>query len=353
MVNKVILYTVNLNMVPKTFNDVIDVARKNNCYRISSTNNNIALKNVEPGDNIVTKKGNSLYVLAIGNSTDEVLPYADGDVKESKILSVANVIKRGTWDKSYIDVRSANKKETSALSMTDKIKSMFMPTRAKDVAISMNGDLCVATKEGYVSINANNELVSYPSELVIPDMPAYVISKPVDQVTVGDIIQVKESYVKVAKRDGAKLTCISYTGSGKVVHTIKDVILNQNLVRVVITLTGSVNNQINPMMMMLLAKDGKGSDSLLPLLMMNQQNGALGTNPMLMALAMGDGEMDSKTLLMMSMMGGSTPFGNLFNAAPAKKEAKADVVEPVEEVNDLYAAEPAKDVEDTDVAEQD
>ena len=145
------------------------------------------------------------------------------------------------------------------------------------------------------------------------------------------------------------MTTISYTGSGKTVHTIKDILLNQNLVRVVMTLTGSVNNQINPMMFMMLAKDG-GSDNLLPLMMMNQQNGSLATNPMLMALAMGDGNFDSKTLLMMSMMGGSTPFGNIFNYAPTKKEAKVDVVE---EVNVPYVEEPAKDVEDTDVEEQD
>ena len=50
------------------------------------------------------------------------------------------------------------------------------------------------------------------------------------------------------------------------------------------------------------------------------------------------------------MMGGSTPFGNLFNYAPTKKEAKVDVVE---EVNVPYVEEPAKDVEDTDVEEQD
>ena len=165
-------------------------------------------------------------------------------------------------------------------------------------------------------------------------MPAYVVSKPVDQVVAGDIIQVKNSYVKVVGRNGNKLTTISYTGSGKTVHTIKDVILGQNLVRVVITLTGSINSQVNPLMFMMLAKDGNTSDKLLPLMMMNQQNGALGTNPMLMALAMGDGELDTKSLLMMSMMGGKNPFDNLFgnNVKDAEAEEIKDV--KAEEVED-------------------
>lgn len=350
MTNKVIVYAVRVDQVFNSFAQLCSWLNESDLYRVSSIEHLPKLENVQPGDIITTKKGNKLYVVNTYKDFDDPM-LTDfcyhHEVKESKILNVVNVKSRSSWDKSYVAKEKAS--PVSTVSMADKIKSMFMPTKVDNIAISVNGDICVATKDGYVAINSNNELVSYPSELVLTDMPAYVISKPVDQVVAGDIVQVKNSYVKVVRRSGVKLTTISYTGSGKTVHTIKDILLNQNLVRVVMTLTGSVNNQINPMMFMMLAKDG-GSDNLLPLMMMNQQNGSLATNPMLMALAMGDGNFDSKTLLMMSMMGGSTPFGNLFNYAPAKKEAKVDVAE---EVNAPYVKEPAKDVEDTDVVEQD
>lgn len=350
MTNKVIVYAVKVDQVFNSFAQLCSWLNESDLYRVSSIEHLPKLANVQPGDIITTKKGNKLYVVNTYKDFDDPM-LTDfcyhHEVKESKILNVVNVKSRSSWDKSYVAEEKAS--PVSTVSMADKVKSMFMPTKVDNIAISVNGDICVATKDGYVAINNNNELVSYPSELVLADMPAYVISKPVDQVVAGDIVQVKNSYVKVVRRSGVKLTTISYTGSGKTVHTIKDILLNQNLVRVVMTLTGSVNNQINPMMFMMLAKND-GSDNLLPLMMMNQQNGSLATNPMLMALAMGDGNFDSKTLLMMSMMGGSTPFGNLFNAAPVKKEAKVDVVE---EVDDPYVAEPAKDVENTDVAEQD
>lgn len=353
MTNKFIVYAVKVDQVFNSFAQLCSWLNESDLYRVSSIEHLPKLANVQPGDIITTKKGNKLYVVNTYKDFDDPM-LTDfcyhHEVKESKILNVVNVKSRSSWDKSYVAEEKAS--PVSTVSMADKVKSMFMPTKVDNIAISVNGDICVATKDGYVAINSDNELVSYPSELVLADMPAYVISKPVDQVVAGDIVQVKNSYVKVVRRSGVKLTTISYTGSGKTVHTIKDILLNQNLVRVVMTLTGSVNNQINPMMFMMLAKDG-GSDNLLPLMMMNQQNGSLATNPMLMALAMGDGGFDSKTLLMTSMMGGSTPFGNLFNAAPAKKEAKVDVVEPVEEVDDPYVVEPVKDVEDTDVVEQD
>ena len=350
-----IIYAVKVNEVFNTFAELCGWLNESDLYRVSSIEHLPKLANVQPGDIITTKKGNKLYVINTYKDLNDpmLMDFCyHHDVKESKILSVVNVNPRSSWDKSYAAEGKAS--PVSTVSMADKIKSMFMPTNVDNIAISVNGDICVATKDGYVAINSNNELVSYPSELVLADMPAYVISKPVDQVVAGDIIQVKNSYVKVVSRNGVKLTTISYTGSGKTVHTIKDIVLNQNLVRVVMTLTGSVDNQINPMMFMMLAKDS-GSDNLLPLMMMNQQNGSLATNPMLMALAMGDGGFDSKTLLMMSMMGGSNPFSNLFNTASTKKEEKIEKVNVAEPKDVEYIADqqPIEVAEDTDVAEQD
>ena len=117
------------------------------------------------------------------------------------------------------------------------------------------------------------------------DLPVYIISKPKDQLQVGDVIALERSYAKVTKIEGDKITAIGYTGAGKTVHTIKDFIFNQTMVRVVISLAGNVGGQMNPMLLLALSnKDDK--NSLLPLLMMNQNGGALGMNPMLVSVYM-------------------------------------------------------------------
>ena len=122
----------------------------------------------------------------------------------------------------------------------------------------------------------------------------------------------------------AEITGISYTGSGKTIHLIKDVLFNQAMVRVAVSLTGSIGGQINPMLLMALNDDDK-KDSLLPLLLMNQQGGAVGMNPMLMLALAGkeDGKSSLKDLLMMSALTGN----NLFGGAAFGVQAPAQVVD--------------------------
>lgn len=208
-----------------------------------------------------------------------------------------------------------------------------MPSEAKDVRIATDGNICVATTQGYVAIDKNNCLTSYPEELTL-DLPVFVISKPKDQLQVGDVIALERSYAKVTKIEGDKITAIGYTGAGKTVHTIKDFIFNQTMVRVVISLAGNVGGQMNPMLLLALSdKDDK--NSMLPLLMMNQNGGALGMNPMMLMLLSGKGgDFDVKDMLMMSALGGNAnPFGGLFGApaaqaAPVAPEAPAaEIVE--------------------------
>ena len=69
----------------------------------------------------------------------------------------------------------------------------------------------------------------------------------------------------------------------------------------------------NPLMMLALSDKGGSKDKLLPLLMMQGQQGAGGFNPMMM-LALGDGELDLTTL---ALMGGFNGQGGLFGGAPA------------------------------------
>ena len=42
--------------------------------------------------------------------------------------------------------------------ISERIKKMFMPVEATDVRITTDGNICVATTQGYVSIDKDNHL---------------------------------------------------------------------------------------------------------------------------------------------------------------------------------------------------
>ena len=338
---KFVIYTSNLPFMPKSMDEVIEFAKEQNKFRIASVELNPCLANIKAGDNIITKKGNSIYVLkAIEESLDNLSPetqeYLDTlareyGLKKVGITSVDAVIKFETWCKSakpIINPKNVKKEMKSIKGFADRLKSMFMPVEAKDVRIATDGNICVATAQGYVSIDANNKLTSYPTELTL-DLPVFIVSKPKEQLTVGDVIATERGYAKVVKIDGDKITAIGYTGSNKTIHTIKDFLFNQTMIRVVVSLAGNVGGQINPMLLLALS-DKEDKNSLLPLLMMNQNGGAVGMNPMMLMMLSGkEGDFDVKDMLMMSVFSGNTnPFGNLFGNQPAKvAPAKPEIVE--------------------------
>ena len=331
--NKILVYTSNLKSKPKSLTDVINFAKENDKFRICNVGLNAHLGNVKPGDNIITGKGNSIYVIKafdqeIENLSGEDRDYIDNltrnyDIKKVGITSVSAVIKYGDWCKFAKPLlNEANNNKTtmnnnSIKGFSARLKEMFMPSEAKDVRIATDGNICVATSNGYVAIGADNTLVSYPEELTL-DLPVFIVSKPIDQLKVGDVIARDRSYAKVKSIADNKIGVISYSGNGSQVYPIKDFLLGQSVVRVVVSLAGSINGSINPMVLLALSQDKK-QDSLLPLLLMSQNGGALGTNPMLMYAMMGDGEMDMKSLFMMSALsGGANPFANLFGQPAAQ-----------------------------------
>lgn len=337
---KFVIYTSNLPFMPKSMDEVIEFAKEQNKFRIASVELNPCLADIKAGDNIITKKGNSIYVLkAIEESLDNLSPetqeYLDTlareyGLKKVGITSVDTIIKFETWCKTakpIINPKNVKKEMTknSIKGFADRLKSMFMPVEAKDVRIATDGNICVATAQGYVSIDANNKLTSYPTELTL-DLPVFIVSKPKEQLTVGDVIATERGYAKVVKIDGDKITAIGYTGSNKTIHTIKDFLFNQTMIRVVVSLAGNVGGQINPMLLLALS-DKEDKNALLPLLMMNQNGGAVGMNPMMLMMLSGKGgDFDVKDMLMMSAFSGNAnPFGNLFGnqlakAAPAEPE---------------------------------
>lgn len=330
MSNKILIYTSNLSNTPKKLSDIIDFAKANNKFRICEVGLNAHLEGVKPGDNIVTKKGNSIYIikafdrdLTMLNAEDaEYVDYLtrNYDLKKVNITSVAHIVKYGEWCKfaKPLLVKDEKMAKNSINNFADRFKAMFMPTEAKDVRLTMDGNIAVATANGYNVIDNNNELTSYPEELVV-ELPVFVLCKPLNQLKVGDIIALERSYAKVIKIDGSKLTCIGYTGSGKTVHAIKDILFNQQMVRVVTSLAGTTDGAVNPMLMFALA--GKDNDSILPLLMMQQNGGQVAANPMMMAMMLGKDKGNLSDLMMLSAFTGNNPFANLFQPAPAPAPA--------------------------------
>lgn len=326
---KFVIYTSNLPFMPRSMDEVIEFAKEQNKFRIASVELNPCLADIKAGDNIITKKGNSIYVLkAIEESLDNLSPetqeYLDTlareyGLKKVGITSVDTVIKFETWCKSakpIINPKNVKKEMKSIKGFADRLKSMFMPVEAKDVRIATDGNICVATAQGYVSIDADNKLTSYPTELTL-DLPVFIVSKPKEQLTVGDVIATERSYAKVVKIEGDKISAISYTGTGRQIHTIKDFLFNQTMIRVVVSLAGNVGGQINPMLLLALS-DKEDKNSLLPLLMMNQNGGAVGMNPMMLMMLSGN-DFDIKDMLMMSAFSGNANlFGNLFGNQPAE-----------------------------------
>lgn len=322
---KTILYTSNPDFVPSNLDQVENFAEDHGKYYVCLAEEGSTAGNLQKGAHVLTAKGNNVYVLEATSGNVEY-EYA----KKCNITGIVKVDYPFSEYKPIINKQNPKKRNNSLRGISARIKEMFMPTEAKDVRIATDGNLCVATNQGYVAIDKDNHLTSYPEELTL-DLPVFIISKPKEQLRVGDVIALDRSYAKVTKIDGDKITAIGYTGAGKTIHTIKDFLFNQTMVRVVMSLAGSVSGQLNPMLLMAMAdKDSKSS--LLPLMMMTQNGGAMGMNPwMLMAMSGKDGDFDIKDMLMMSALGGgANPFGALFGAPVAQPAAKPEGAEIVE-----------------------
>lgn len=316
---KSILYTSNPNFVPTTLEQVSNFAEENGKFLTCFAKEGSELYSVNEGAHILSSKGNHIYVLETGGDYS----YA----RKSNIVGVVQVDYPFGGKKPLVNTSTEGVTKNTISGFSDRLKATFMPTEAKDVRISMDGNICVATNQGYVAIDAQNHLTAYPEEVTIP-LPVFIISKPKENLAVGDIIALERSYAKVTSIKGEKINAISYTGAGKLIRTIKDFMFNQTMVRVVVPLTGNMGGQMNPMMLMALAKagkeDGEEKDSLaslLPFMMMNQQGGAVAGNPMMFALLAGKDGLSTKDMLMMSMMGNNNPFSNMFGAAKAEAEA--------------------------------
>lgn len=374
--NKFVVYTSNLGFVPKNIKDVIKFAQQNSKFYIANVELNNHLTGVSAGDNIITKKGNSLYIIKTFDKSIDELSAEDQEyidelqrsygLKKVNITSVANRVRYETWCKEAIPVfnktNNSNKEEnnmkknSSISGCMARLKDTLMPREVKGVRVAQDGNICVETDDGYVTINQNNELISYPKEFTLP-VPVYTISKPKAQLQVGDVIALDRSFAKIIKiGEFGKIKAISYTGSGKTIHTIKDFLFNESYVRVVVSpLAGNFGGGINPMMLLALNDgDGEGEgegkfSKLLPLMLLSQNNGQVAPNNLAMLAFLGDKDGDEssfKDLLMMQAFGafggngnGGGLFGGLFGGQAQPQPQPAPEAKQPEEAKDAEDAE--------------
>lgn len=343
--SKFIIYTSNPKGEVKDLQSLIQFAKSANKFYMAEISLNRTLSAVAPGDHIITEKGNHIYVLRVLE-----LPIANMSAEDQEFYNMANsfglrpmnitkisqIVTYTTWCKTakqleaVINPNKVNNKMNKNLSFRERLMAQFMPSQVDDVKVALDGTIVVAAKDGgYNGFNANGELVNYPDEMTLDTLPAYSIAKPANQLSKGDIVTVNGKYIKVTAVKDGTISGINFNGATACVHPIKDFIFGNSNVRVIVSLAGNLGGAgMNPMMLLAL-KDGKDSDSLLPMMLMSQQNGQLGlnlgNNPMMAAMLLGDKGGDMKDLfLMQALSGAQTIFGN---AAPAVDPKDAKIAE--------------------------
>ena len=209
--------------------------------------------------------------------------------------------------------------------LIDCYKSQLFPEKEEDVKVSIDGALCVPVNGEYIGVKPDGSLTSY-SEQVLIDFPVYSINKPQAQVKVGDIVKIGTRYGRVnTKNTDGSLEIIYFNGVSENTHEIKDMLLGQSLVRVLVNMFSfNESNGMNPMMLLAMS-DKEDLDMKSFFLMQAMSNGqgfgsnsVNGFNP-LMLLALSDKDSKSNdiftTMALMQMMNsGNSLFGTSVTA---------------------------------------
>lgn len=128
-----------------------------------------------------------------------------------------------------------------------------------------------------------------------------------------DVVKVNNSYSKVVKKNtNGSLSCLSYSGYMQNKKEIKDFMLGQSFIKVVINMFSNIQvNGVNPMILAMAEDDIDMKDLMILQMMQGSNDGQM--NPMFMMAMMDKGGNNSmiETMLMMQMMGNnqiSFPF---------------------------------------------
>lgn len=273
-----------------------------------------------------TVKVGDLIVSPMYTTPMQVIGVSNYSAREQNGITLKDIIIDSingvpTKSTTVINSQKSNKMEKKSMfnSFIEKYKSQFIPEKEESLKLSMDGNICVPIGGEYVGINSENELISYPAEMCM-DMPVYIISKPYAQVQVGDIVKLNNSFLKVLrKNDNGTLQCLSFSGYSSNRREIKDFMLGQALVRVVVNMfSGMTTGGFNPMMLALANNEDMDMRDLMMIQMMQGNGGSF--NPMmLMMMDKGGDNSMFETMMMMQMMGGQNPMMGFMNPASTEK----------------------------------
>lgn len=265
---------------------------------------------VQVGDILVSPMYSTpVQVVEISNNTNRV---QNGITLKNIIIDTINGVKpEEITTNKFNNNQNSNKMEKKSMfsSFIEKYKSQFIPEKDNTLKVSMDGNICVLIGDEYVGIDKDNNLISYPKEMCM-DMPVYLLDKPYSQVQIGDIVKINYTYAKVLKKNAnGSLSCLSFSGYTQNKKEIKDFMLGQSFIKVVVNMFS--NMQVNGFNPMILAMADGNMDMKDFMMMQMMQNGNAGQmNPMLM-MAMMDKDGDNSMLeimMMQQMMGGQINF---------------------------------------------
>ena len=309
----------------------IPTARKLKKTELKSYTNNLygfeseKLINIKPGDVITAdNKITPIQVVGIGFSKSNYIELTNVAINGISInpgnttRPIVNKVATTCADISATKTKKmTNNKMVSGL--IDRYKSQFFPEKEENVKVSMDGAICVSVNGECVGVKSDGSLASYPEQFLI-DVPIFSISKPQAQVKVGDIVKIGTRYGRVnAKHEDGSLKILYFSGVAGNTYEIKDMLLGQPLVRVLINMFNFGENNMNPIMLLALSnKEDLDMKSLfLMQAMSNSQsfgsNSVNGFNPMIL-LALSDKNDKSNdiftTIALMQMMNsGNSLFG--------------------------------------------
>ena len=207
-----------------------------------------------------------------------------------------------------------------------KYKSQFIPAKEEGVRMSLSGLLCVPVDDEYVGVDKDNNLISFPADLTL-EIPVYSISKLNSAIQPGDIIKSgPRSYSKVVgKNEDGSLKTLSFSGYTHNKKAVQDFVMGQATTRVLINMFNFDNESgFNPIFFAMASGETLDVNSLMMLSMTPQgknlfSNAGGGFNPAMLWMLdqnKGGGSNMMEGMMMMSMMGGQNPFGNMFGQQP-------------------------------------
>jgi hypothetical protein len=226
--------------------------------------------------------------------------------------------------------------------VVERMKASFIPQVDDKARLAMDGTVCVRTNTAngkeWLGVKGN-EIVAYPEDLLLEDVPVFTISKTIDQIKIGDIVKATPStYARVEKIKEGQIFSTSFGGNMRKNVPVTDFLTQQKTVRVVVNpfgVAGGADMNNNMMLMMLLDNKEEKSGDLAEIMMLasmiNGQSSAnpfanMMSNPMALMAFAGKGGSSMKDIMMLQML----QNGGLM-AAPKIVEPTDKVAEKTEE----------------------